>query len=176
MANKTPERYDELVEYTSAGIADMSTEEILMNEKQLLAGLLELGSRKDEEASYKTVSIRRGGVKKIEFRIRPLSESEIIQCRENATKYAPRKANQPRVAIDTNEALVRAWIIYSATVDNDRAKLWDNNEAKKALGVYRGEEMIDAVLLAGEKLEVLEQIMSISGYDDEATMLETAKN
>jgi len=169
--NTMPELYDE----TEAGVeAPASPEEILMDEDALLRGLIEAGTEKDNESTYRQIQIKRGGVLKFVFRIRPVSEEETIACHEHATKFAPRKRGQPKREIETNTAKFRSWLIYTATVDEDRAKLWDNKKAQEALDVLQGVDMIDAVLLSGEKDRVIDVINEISGYDD--GMEETAKN
>ena len=85
--NTMPEPYDE----SPAGVVTQSQEEILMNEDELLRGLIEAGKDKDNADSYERIQIRRGGVLKFEFRIRPISEEESIACHDHATKFAPRK-------------------------------------------------------------------------------------
>ena len=73
--------------------------------------------------------------------------------------------------------------IYAATADEDKAKLWDNPKVKaglKAKGkdIIESWEIVDVVLMAGEKFNVSEIIDDISGYnDDEKLELEEyAKN
>lgn len=168
--NTMPEVYDE----PPAGVEKSTQEEILMSEKEILKGLIEAGTEKDSEAAYERIQIRRGGVLKFEFRIRPLSEEESVKCREHATKYAPRKRGQPKQEIETNAAKFRSWLIYAATVNEDRAKTWDNKQAQEALGVLQGVDMIDAVLLSGEKDRIIDRINDISGYGEDVE--ETAKN
>ena len=145
-----------------------------MRESELLKGLIEAGTGKDSKDSYERIQIRRKGKLFFEFRIRPISEEESVECREKATKFAPRKRGQPKREIETNAAKFRSWLIYTATVDEDRAKTWDSKEAQDALNVLTGVDMIEAVLLAGEKDQVIDRINEISGYGEEA--LETAKN
>ena len=167
--NTTPEVYDETsIEET------MPQEEILMNENDLLAGLLELGKSKDETSSYHKIQIKRNGVVKLEFRIRPLTEDETQVCLKEATRYAPKKPNQPKKAIETNNVKFRSLMIYTATIDKDREKIWDNETAKRAFDIFEGWEMIDRVLLAGEKDRVLDKIDEISGYNED--LEETAGN
>lgn len=168
--NTMPEIFDE----APTGVEKLSKEDILMNESDILRGLIEAGQEKDDESTYERIQIRRNGVLKFEFRIRPLSEEESLSCREHATKYAPRKKGQPKREIETNTAKFRSWLIYAATVNEDRAKTWDNKKAQEALGVLQGVDMIDAVLLSGEKDRVIDRINEISGYGDDVE--ETAKN
>lgn len=168
--NTMPENYDD----NPAGVETLSQEEVLMNENDILRGLIEAGREKDNEETYERIQIRRNGALKFEFRIRPISEEESIKCREHATRYAPRKRGQPKQEIETNMAKFRSWLIYAATVDEDRAKTWDNKKAQEALGVLQGVDMIDAVLLSGEKDRIIDRINEISGYGDDVE--ETAKN
>ena len=168
--NTMPEPYDE----SPTGVVTQSQEEILMNEDKLLRGLIEAGKDKDNADSYERIQIRRGGVLKFEFRIRPISAEESIACHDHATKFAPRKKGQPKREIETNMAKFRSWLIYTATVDEDRKKTWDNKKAQEALDVLCGVDMIDAVLLSGEKDRIIDRINEISGYDD--GLEETAKN
>jgi molybdopterin/thiamine biosynthesis adenylyltransferase len=151
--------------------ASLSQEEILMSESDILAGLLELGRSKDEKSNYHNIQIKREGKVKLEFRIRPITEDEVQSCLRKATKYAKAKSGQPKVAIETDSAIFRSIMIYNATVDEDRAKTWDNRQAQEALGVLRGIDMIDRVLLAGEKSRVVDAIEEISAYNDEAEEL-----
>ena len=103
----------------------------------------------------------------LEFRIRPISEDESQECWRKATKFAPYKPGQPKKAIETNTSLFRSHLIYTATVEDDRAKTWDNRQAQAAFQIFQGVDMIDRVLLAGEKSRVIDVIDEISGFDDE---------
>ena len=86
--NTMPELYDE----PEVGMKTAPTqEETLMNESDLLRGLLAAASEKDSESAYERIQIRRSGVLKFEFRIRPISEEESLKCRDHATKCAPEK-------------------------------------------------------------------------------------
>lgn len=168
--NTMPEAYDE----NTAGVETPTQEEILMSEQDILRGLIEAGTEKDDESTYRKIQIKRGGVLKFEFRIRPISEEESLACHDHATKFAPRKKGQPKREIETNSAKFRSWLIYTATVDEDRAKTWDNRKAQEALNILQGVDMVDAVLLSGEKDRIIDVINEISGYGDD--MDETAKN
>lgn len=168
--NTMPEMYDD----NPAGIEEPTQEEILMSEQDILRGLIEAGTEKDNESTYRKIQIKRGGVLKFEFRIRPISEEESLACHDHATKFAPRKKGQLKREIETNSAKFRSWLIYTATVDEDRKKTWDNKQAQEALDVLQGVDMIDAVLLSGEKDRIIDVINEISGYDD--NIEETAKN
>ena len=161
--NTTPEYYDDQVEEQAQ---PLTQEEILMSEQDILAGLLEAGMGRDNEENYRKIQIKRNGRLLFEFRIRPLTEDESLICWRSATRYAPSKFGQPKVAIETNQSKYRAYLIYTATVNEDRAKTWDNKKAQEGVGVFQGVDMIEKVLLAGEKTRILDQIDEISGADE----------
>ncbi len=152
--NTMPEAFDD----TNVENPKPTQEEILMSEKDMLAGLLELGKSKNEAENYRKIQIKRNGKLMLEFRIRPISEDENQACWRRATKYAPFKQGQPKKAIETSMTLFRSWLIYTATVDEDRAKVWDNKRAQEAFSILQGVDMIDRILLAGEKSHVVDLI------------------
>ena len=68
-------------------------------------------------------------------------------------------------------------LIYTATVAEDRAKLWDNKKLWNAVGALTGTDMIDKMIpYAGKKQQIIEQIEQISGYNDDDDYHETVKN
>jgi len=164
--NTTPELYDDSTEIVGGQGPSMTQEEILMSESDLLAGILELVETKDKAENYHKIQIRRGGVLKLEFRIRPITEDETQVCLRRSNKYAVTKPGQPRKVLDTNNAKFRSLVLYTATVDEDRAKVWDNKTAMETCGVFEGWEMVDKVLLIGEKNRALDKVDEISGFDD----------
>jgi len=74
----------------------------------------------------------------------------------------------------TDTAKYRSLLIYTATVPEDRQALWDNREVWQQLNVLSGWQVIDRVLLAGEKDAVLAKLDQISGFG--ANLEEVAKN
>ena len=167
--NTAVENYDEGSEYES-----ITQDEILMKENDILAGLLALDKERDDAENYRKIQIKRKGMLHLEFRVRPISEEESQQCFRNATKYAKSKPGMPRTAIETDSAKNRSYIIYTATIDEDRAKIWDNPKALRAMNLLQGVDMVERVLLAGEKAAIIQIIDEISGFTDE--MEELAKN
>lgn len=152
---------------------DVDKDELLADEPDLLRGLLRAG----EERTAETVSIEiaRKGTVYFSFRVRALSEDDYEACREKATVYkSARKLGGISVPERTNTSKYRSLLIYTATVEEDRKVLWDNKEAQKHFGVLNGWQLIDKVLMAGEKEAVVDKIDEISGFD--VDLEETAKN
>ena len=143
-------------------------------EDDILKGLLAAANYKTEEDNIHPVEIARNGVVLIKFHIRPLSEEEYQTCKEKNTKYVRNKQLGIKFPEDTNSVRYRSALIYQATVDEDREKIWNNKDAWKELNVLNGIDLIEKTLLAGEKDAVLELVDKISGYT--ATTEEVAKN
>ncbi len=160
--NTSPEKFDVNEDKEEV----LTKEEILQTEPDILSALLELGNAKDNPDEYHKVTIRRNDEDKFSFRIRPLSEKEMISCNEQATKYSPSKNGKPRVALKTDLPKARSLLIYTATVDEDRKKIWDHPEAKKKFNILESADMIDIVLKGGEKDQIISKIDEISGYYD----------
>lgn len=144
----------------------LTKEEVLMNEDDLLKGLLQAASFKNDVENYKLIQVKRNGKLLFQFRVRPLEESEIGECRKKATKYAPNPNNRnlPKVEVETDYIKLRAYKIYMATVDEDKPKTWDNKALMDKLDLLQNIEVIDSVLLAGEKDWICDIIDEISGY------------
>lgn len=158
--------------------ADLTEEEakaqLRTYEGDILKGLLAAADFRDDEDNVVPIEIARNGVVLFTFRIRPLSEEEYNLCKEKNTKYVRNKQLGIKFPEDTNATRYRSQLIYEATVEEDRAKVWDNKEAWRALNVLNGIDLIDKVLLAGEKDAVLNKIDDISGYS--STLEEVSKN
>lgn len=106
------------------------------------------------------------------FKIHPLSEEKINAVRKKNTKTKrDRRYGIDRDRVDN--VRFRSQLIYEATVDEDRERLWNNRQAWEKLNVLNGVDLIDKVLMAGEKDKLLESIETISGYgtDDEMDIL-----
>lgn len=151
-------------------------EEVLMNEDDLIAGLLEAADFKTSEALQKKIQIKRNDKVLFEFRIHPLDEEETQEMRRKCTKYAPNPngRNLPKIEVSTDYVKMRSMKIYNATVPEDQAKVWNNKKIKDKLSVLDPIEVIELVLMAGEKDAIVDQIDAISGYG--VTLEDYAKN
>ena len=153
-------------------------EEVLMKEEDMLLGLL--SAARDIEETTKTIRIERKGKLYFQFSIQPVSDEEIQKCLKSCTKYYknPAGKNLPKIEGETDWVTYKAKKIYIATVESDKAKLWDNPKIKSELDALLPEDVINAVLLPGEKNRISELIDELSGYnnDDEVTEEEYAKN
>lgn len=160
---------------TEVEMDDEVNQNIMRNyEDDILGGLLAAANYKNDEEEIVPVEIARNGVVLLKFHIRPLSEDEYVKCKERYTKYVRNKQIGIKVPEDTDTAKYRSALIYQATTVEDRAKVWDNKDAWKALDVLSGIELIGIVLKPGEKDAVCTKIDEISGYS--SSLEEVAKN
>lgn len=148
-------------------------EDIKAFEGSILDALTKAG---DVESLRKTIRIARGGVELFRFAVRPLSEATVSRCREINTKYkANRNLGIPMPEkIDTTR--YRSQLIYEATVPEDRARIWDAKEAWAHYRVPGGVDLVDKVLIAGEKDRVVSAIEELSGFGGDDELEETVKN
>lgn len=143
-------------------------------EDDILGGLLAAAGFRESAEEIHPVEISREGVVLFKFSIRPLSEDEYHKCKERHTKYTRNRQLGIKFPESTDASSYRSALIYQATVEADRNKVWNNKEAWKRLDVMNGEQLIEKVLKAGEKDRILDSIDQISGYS--MTMEETAGN
>lgn len=154
-------------------------QEVLQNEDQLLAGLLEAAEFKENTDFQRKIEIKRNGKLLFSFYIRPLTEEEVQGCRKRATKRRPdpRGKQFGMIEIETDYIKLRSYKILAATVDKGHGILWSNRTLKEKLNVIEDVDVIDKVLMGGEKDYINDVIDEISGYGmHEVSLEETAKN
>ena len=139
--------------------------ELLMNEAEILKALTDQTQHVDR---IETIEVKFGKTA-IRFKIRPLSEKEWDRCRERATKYSKnRRLGGMRLPESTDTVGYHSLLIYTATVDEDKKALWDNQAFWAACNVVTGVDMVDKLIpYAGKKSQIIERIEALSGYDEE---------
>lgn len=151
--------------------------QVRAQEEDFIQGLINAAGYSLEERQK--IEIVREGKLYFAFHIRPLSEEEYDKCKKKYTKYVRNKQLGMKMPEETNGVKYRDALIYQATVEEDREKLWDNKKVwvalqEKELQIMNGLDVIEYSLKAGEKDKVLEAIDRLSGYD--ANLEEVAKN
>lgn len=170
------------VNYEEPIVEETMTEEEKQAEVAINEGeLLKLLSTDDHVDETKVIEVKRGKFT-FRFRVRALSEREMDMCREKNTKYSKnRRLGGMRMPEKTDTVGYHTLVIYTATVKEDREKLWDNKtlwDAAKPVCVT-GTDMVDRLIpLAGKKQAIFEQIEKLSGFDDddEEEYEDTVKN
>jgi hypothetical protein len=153
---------------------ELTNEDYLAMENDILRGLIDAARDKDQETVK--IEVARNGKVYFSFRVRGLTEEEDNACREQASKYVLNKRTGMKIRDNFNPVKYRSLLIYRATVEEDRKRLWDNQEVWAKLNVLAGWQLIDKVLMAGEKDAILAKIEEISGFKDENEEIEELKN
>ncbi|RIJ63603.1 hypothetical protein [Rummeliibacillus sp. POC4] len=151
----------------------LNNEELLAIEGSVLDGLL--AAYEDQQDETVTIEIARKGKVFFSFDIHGLTEKQYNDLQDQATKF--RKAKNlggVKVAEETDVTRFRSLLIYHATVEKDRVKLWNNKEAWNKLNVVNGPDLIDKVLLAGEKKAIIDKIDDISGFSDDTEIIKNS--
>ena len=142
---------------------------IRANEEDFIHGLIDAAEFASEETQRIEI-IREGR----------LYSEEYEKCRKKHTKYVRNKQLGMKMPEDTDRVKYQSEIIYAATVDEDKEKLWDNRKVWNALNakkdrIMNGLDVIEYSLKAGEKDRILEAIDKLSGYESN-NLEEVAKN
>ncbi len=150
---------------------------IRANEPDIIQGLIDAASFVSEE--IQKIEIIREGRLYFSFHIRPLGSEEYEKCRKKYTKYVRNRQMGMKLPDETDRVKYQSAIIYAATVDEDKEKLWDNRKVWDALNakkdrIMNGLDVIEYTLKAGEKDKILTAIDTLSGYDN--NLEEVAKN
>ena len=104
-------------------------------ENDILGGLMAAAAYKTDAEEAVPIEIKRNGAVVLSFRIRPMGEDEYLKCKKDNTNYKRNKQLGTRVAESVDAARYRAQLIYEATVEEDRDKIWDNRDAWKNLRI-----------------------------------------
>lgn len=141
------------------------------DEENMVKKLLGLAGFNDEQEPT-TINIKRNGAVALSFRIRPLTDDEIQKCRKSSTIYEQRNKRAPKYAAGIDDSKNSAMIIYEATVDEDKKRIWGNKEFKQALGLMQNWECVNKILKPGEKSYVVDAILELSGYTNDGVSIE----
>lgn len=134
-----------------------------MSEDELIKNILEAANFENDEDLWREIEIARNGKVLFSFRVRPLTGEELERSKKEGRKYT--KARGRKVLDDIDEQAIRAWIIYTATVDEDKAKIWDNDRVKRSLNCLHGTDVVQETLRPGEINAIVDVLDEISGYD-----------
>lgn len=137
------------------------------NEKPLLDRLLSAAEYVSNEEHK--IYIRRNHQEYFSFSVTALSEKDLFYLRDKYTKV---KMKRGRRTEEFDTAKYRCSVIYNSTVDRDKAQIWDNRDLWEALRtkgytIINALDVVEALLLPGEKAKVVEALDEFGGYNDE---------
>ena len=138
-------------------------------ESDIVNALMEAGSwRKDE--TRREIIIRRNDRDVFTFNIEPVDEDTFRKCRRQNTR------NKGKRTEELDDARFLSQLIFTATTEEDKNRLWRNSAIQKKLNVQTAIDVVNYVLKPGEKTKIAEVIADISGYEDEDTLDDIIKN
>jgi len=132
-----------------------------MSEDQIIKKLLN-----DEEVPTRTVFLERLG---IPIKLRALTAKQLLKTRETATYIEKVKGGE--VQKFDNDSF-NMGLIMKATVSPN----WSDSKLLTSLKVSSGAEILKRKLLAGELDNLANEVMDLSGYNDELKDIKKIKN
>lgn len=156
----------------TTGIPDNVAEQ----EYNLLESLL-MAAEGNEELT--PARIERNGKYLFTVHLHAITEKDKVTARKKATSFManPAGKNLPLIEKDTDNALYRSWLIFLATSDEDKQKIWGRKEIKDKYNLMTSAESVDILLKAAEKEALIDLIASLSGFgEDSVSVEEFAKN
>lgn len=138
-------------------------------EYDLVSALLEAASFRESEDLITIAEIKRAGKFLFEVHLHPLGDPEVKALRKRATTMMnnPQNRKLPKIEKEFNSALFNSLIIYAATTEEDKKNIWGNKAIMEKFNLVEPHESIDYLLTVGEKTEISNLVVEISGMNDE---------
>lgn len=115
------------------------------------------------QGKTKQVVIKRGGKEFFRFTIEALDEDVFDRCRrENTAKRGRNKG-------ELDGARFVAQLIYEATIEEDKKRLWRNKEVWQKLNVATGADCVQKVLTVAERAELENELLNMVGFEEDLT-------
>lgn len=157
---------------------EQKNEEIRAAEPDLLARLKMAGAYRSDPKQWKTVPVVREDENGkpytlFSFRVRPLSREEAQEVRNDHMPLIKNRQTglSVRDAANFNQAEYEADLIFRATVDEDRKKIWSDRSLWKYYNVLSGPMLVGAMLQSGDIYRAILAINDASGYDLDTSTL-----
>ena len=137
-------------------------------EYDLVKSLLEAANYENDPDLVTTIDLCRNGKFLFSFSIHPIGDEEVKALRKRATSYMPNPANKklPKIEKDFDDGLFNSLIIYAATVEEDKQKIWGNPAIMQKFNLVNPYDSINKLLTVGEKADISSKVVSISGMEE----------
>ena len=138
-------------------------------EYDLLEALLKAADFRNDEDMITTAEIRRNDVLLFEVDIHPIGDEEARMLRRKATTYMPNPVNPklPRVEKNFDQGKFNSMIIYEATTDKHKKAIWGRKEIMEKYDLVEPWQSVDILLTVGEKNNLSDEVLRISGWEDD---------
>ena len=141
-------------------VDELTEEEMREYEGDIISALTEAAGYKNDVRETREIKIVRNKILMFKFRVHPLTKEDFNKARRQNLK------NRGKRNEEVDYARQRSQVIYMATVEEDKKRLWNNKEVWNKLNVASGIDAVGEILKFGEKMKIGEVIEEISGYDD----------
>lgn len=151
-----------------------------LSENTLIQRLMEAANYKNDENQWIEIEIVRpkrinGEVKKVTlftFRVRALSDDDVEEAKKRSfvRKYPHATDRLKKKEKVFDEALYQSNCIYTATVEEDKKKIWDNPTFQSQIGEMRGVYTVDLLLKVGEKEMVMDALNMTSAFKEDESI------
>lgn len=134
-------------------------------EYDLVASLLEAADYRND---ITPVDIARAGKFLFTVHIHPIGDDEVKAARKRARIMMnnPQNRKLPKIEKEFDSNLFNSLIIYAATTDEDKQKIWGNKSVMDKFNLVEPHESINVLLTVGEKTELSDLVVEISGMDE----------
>lgn len=139
-------------------LTDDDLEEV---ETNIVDALLNAAAYRQRENHRQLIKIVRNKKVLFKFTIEAVDEDTWRRCRTQNTRTRSRRIEE------TDEARFISQLIYEATIDEDKQRIWNNKAVWKQLNVLTGVDVVNAVLLPAEKIKLAEELEKLSGYNED---------
>ena len=119
-----------------------------------------VGLRPDANEKLVQISIPRGDKMSIDFEVGSLNTDQLQKCYRQNTK------NRGLRTEEIQWARLNAQILFEATVDNDKEKLWKNKKLWKTWNLTNGVDCVRKLLTDAEIEAVVKEITDLSGRNE----------
>lgn len=138
-------------------------------EYDLVKSLLSAMDYQADKDSITEAQVKRNGVFLFAVNMHPISDDDIRIARRKATTFManPNGKKLPPIEKEVNNVRFKSLVIYAATTEEDRKKIWGNKAVMEKASLQEAYESIDVLLTAGEKSRLFDLVLEISGLNDE---------
>lgn len=142
-------------------MAAISDEQLAKLDNDIAAALIEASEYNIGTDKRRKINIQRNGKPLFSFTIEPVDEETMRRVRRENLKNRGRRTEEL-----IGERFV-AQLIYEATIEEDKNRLWRNREVQERLNVASGTDVVQKVLTPAERSKLEEVLIEIGSYDSD---------
>ena len=142
-------------------MAAISEEQLAKFDGDIAAALIEASEYNIGSDKRRKINIQRNGKSLFSFTIEPVDEETMRRVRRENLKNRGKRTEEL-----IGERFV-AQLIYEATIEEDKNRLWRNREVQERLNVASGADVVQKVLTPAERSKLEDVLIEIGSYNDD---------